>query len=204
MKKVFIPLIITSFFLWQNTAWSQQVEEIHMNPNKVISNMSNRLLESMETDTSMINGGVDVIKSYMRANVLPNINFEGMTAAAVGLPWRDATERQRKQIQIAYESLLLKSYMSALANLSGKKLEVLPSRATIDDTEVIVRSHLVDESGKTTKLNYRMFKTPSGWKIQDVGVDGVWLNNSYRSQFSSIIRKNGLDGLIKLLQDRAG
>ena len=52
------------------------------------------------------------------------------------------------------------------------------------------------------QLDYRMEKTPTGWKIYDLNVLGVWLVETYRTQFAQEISANGVDGLIASLAQR--
>lgn len=184
-----------------STAWSQKTSADR--PDALIQSITDALLVAVETDAALASGDMEAIRAYMRVNVLPHIDFEGMAASAVGRPWREATPEQRIRLQAAYETVLLRSYAGALTQLQGRKLEVVPLRAASDETDVVVSSRLVSEEGKPLRLDYRLQKGEEGWKIQDFGVEGIWLNNSYRSQFASIVRKQGLDGLIRLLEKRA-
>ena len=81
---------------------------------------------------------------------------------------------------------------------------VKPLRAAPDDKEVIVRT-LIKGRGDPSQLDYRLEKTPgvgAGWKIYNLNVLGVWLVETYRSQFAQEINAKGIDGLITTL-DRA-
>ncbi len=69
------------------------------------------------------------------------------------------------------------------------------------DTEVVVRSE-VRGRGEPVQLDYRLEKTPSGWKIYDLNVLGVWLVETYRTQFAQEINAKGIDGLIETLSQR--
>ncbi len=42
----------------------------------------------------------------------------------------------------------------------------------------------------------------TGWKIHNVSISGVWLVDTYRSQFVQEIHAKGVDGLIATLTDR--
>ena len=47
-----------------------------------------------------------------------------------------------------------------------------------------------------------MEKTPTGWKIYDLNVLGIWMVETYRTQFSQEINAKGIDGLIAALAQR--
>ena len=51
-------------------------------------------------------------------------------------------------------------------------------------------------------VEYAMKKTPEGWKIYDIAVEGVSLVLTYRAEFENITRTSGVDGLIKRLQQK--
>jgi phospholipid transport system substrate-binding protein len=76
-----------------------------------------------------------------------------------------------------------------------------PMRSKPEDTEVVVRSE-VRGKGEPIQLDYRLEKTPSGWKIYDINVLGVWLVETYRTQFAQEINAKGIDGLIASLVQR--
>jgi phospholipid transport system substrate-binding protein len=74
-------------------------------------------------------------------------------------------------------------------------------RARAEDEEVVVRTE-VRGRGDPIQLDYRLEKTPAGWKIYDVNVLGVWLaDTSFKSQFAPVITNAGIDGLIANLAD---
>ena len=77
-----------------------------------------------------------------------------------------------------------------------------PLRADAADTEVEVRSQVIQPRGEPIQLNYRMEKLPTGWKIYDINVLGAWLVETYKGNFASEISKGGVDGLIKTLAER--
>jgi phospholipid transport system substrate-binding protein len=91
--------------------------------------------------------------------------------------------------------------MSQAKNLT---FSVKPLRASPDDKEVVVRT-LIKGRGDPAQLDYRLEKTPgvgAGWKIFNLNVLGVWLVDTYRSQFAAEINANGVDGLITTLAAR--
>jgi phospholipid transport system substrate-binding protein len=135
---------------------------------------------------------------------MPNVNFQRMTASAVGPAWRQATPEQQKRLQDEFKTLLVRTYAGALAEVSDQTISMKPFRASSDDKEVVVRTE-VRGRGDPIQLDYRLEKTPgmgAGWKIYNLNVLGVWLVETYRSQFAQQINAKGLDGLINVLVDQ--
>ena len=132
---------------------------------------------------------------------MPNVDFVRMTASAVGRNWRQATPQQQKQLQDEFKVLLVRTYSGALSQVKDQSVNVKPLRASAGDTEVTVRTEVLGR-GDPAQLDYRMEKTASGWKIYDLNVLGVWLVETYRTQFAQEISAKGIDGLIASLAQR--
>jgi phospholipid transport system substrate-binding protein len=136
--------------------------------------------------------------------IMPHVNFQRMTASAVGPAWRQATPEQQKRLQEEFKILLVRTYAGALSQVSDQTVVMKPLRAAPEDKELIVRSE-VRGSGDPIQLDYRLEKTPgegSGWRIYNLNVLGVWLVETYKSQFSQEINAKGVDGLIDSLAAR--
>ena len=74
-------------------------------------------------------------------------------------------------------------------------------RGGADDSEVVVRTE-VKGKGEPIQIDYRLERTPEGWRIYDVNVLGVWLVENYRNSFAQDISAGGIDGLIAKLAER--
>jgi phospholipid transport system substrate-binding protein len=146
-------------------------------------------------------GDVNKIMSLVDTKIMPNVNFSRMTASAVGRFWRQATPEQQKRLQDEFKTLLVRTYSGALGQVKDQTLNFRPLRAAPTDTEVVVRSE-VRGKGDPIQLDYRLEKTDAGWKIYDLNVLGVWLVETYRTQFAQEINAKGIDGLIASLVQR--
>jgi len=135
------------------------------------------------------------------AKVLPYLNFERMTASAVGRFWRQATPEQKQKLQAEFKLLLVRTYAGALAQVKDQTVQLKPFRANATDAEVVVRTE-VKGKGEPIQLDYRMEKAGDSWKIYDVNVLGIWLVDQYRSSFAQEINAGGIDALITKLADR--
>jgi phospholipid transport system substrate-binding protein len=135
---------------------------------------------------------------------MPNVNFQRMTAAAVGPAWRQATAEQKNRLQEEFKTLLIRTYAGALSQVDDQTISMKPFRAAPGDTDVVVRSEIRGR-GEPIQLEYRLEKTPgqgAGWRIYNLNVLGVWLVETYRSQFAPEINAKGVDGLIATLAER--
>jgi phospholipid transport system substrate-binding protein len=133
--------------------------------------------------------------------VLPNFDFKQMTQLAVGRSWSQASAAQREALERGFRTLLVRTYTSALSNTSGEtKVDVKP--AVVQGDETVVRTTATEPGRKPVQIDYRMAKTPNGWKVFDVSVENLSLVTTYRSSFQSEIARSGIDGLIKTIDAR--
>ncbi len=173
-------------------------------PDALIKRVSNEVLDQIKADKSLQSGDVSRIVTLVDTKILPHVNFQRMTASAVGPAWRQANPQQKQRLQEAFKTLLVRTYAGALTQVSDQTIAMKPLRASATDKEVVVRSEIVGR-GDPIQLEYRLEKTPgqgAGWKIYNLNVLGVWLVETYRSQFAQEINAKGIDGLITTLETR--
>jgi phospholipid transport system substrate-binding protein len=169
-----------------------------------VRRLSAELLDVVKSDRTLKTGDVQRISAVVDARVMPHLNFRRMTAAAVGPAWRQATPEQQARLQEEFKALLIRTYAGAIAQIKDQSIQVKPLRAGADDTEVLVRSE-IHGGAEPIQLDYRLEKTPgqgAGWKIYNLNVMGVWLVDTYRTQFAQEINARGVDGLIASLSQR--
>jgi len=173
-------------------------------PDVLIKRLSVDVLETIKADKSIRSGDTGKIVALVDTRIMPNVNFQRMTASAVGPGWRQATPEQQKRLQDEFKILLVRTYAGALAQVSDQTIAMKPLRMAPEDKEVIVRTEIKGK-GDPIQLDYRLEKTPgvgAGWKIYNLNVLGVWLVETYRSQFAQQINAKGIDGLIDALAEQ--
>lgn len=171
-------------------------------PDALVKRISQELLELAKTDQQIQAGNQQRIMEVVQSKIIPHVNFQRMTAMASGRFWREATPEQQAALTTEFRLLLIHTYSGAITQIRNQKLDFKPFRADPDDTEVEVRTSVVQARGEAMQLNYRLEKTANGWKIYDVNILGAWLVETYKGSFATEIGKSGFDGLIKTLADR--
>ena len=174
---------------------------VEESPDALIKRLSEEVMTSIKSDKALQSGETARIMALVDSKIMPNVDFKRMTASAVGPTWRQATPDQQKRLQDEFKTLLVRTYSGALEQVNDQVISVKPQRAAATDTEVVVRTE-VRGRGDPIQLDYRMEKTAGGWKIYNLNVLGVWLVETYRSQFAQEISAKGVDGLIATLAER--
>ena len=192
-----LAAVLISILLLATSAAHAQDET----PDALIKRLSSDVLDKIKADKSVQAGDMTRVMALVDSQVMPNVNFTRMTAAAVGRSWRQATPEQQKKLQDEFKTLLIRTYSGALSQVKDQTVNVKPLRAAATDTEVVVRTEILGR-GDPAQLDYRLEKVGSGWKIYDLNVLGVWLVETYRTQFAQEISAKGIDGLIASLSER--
>ncbi|GGB96564.1 MlaC/ttg2D family ABC transporter substrate-binding protein [Pseudoduganella buxea] len=168
-------------------------------PDALVKRISSEVLDTAKNDKDIQAGNTKKVMDLVETKILPYVDFERMTALAAGRYWREATPEQKRQLSTEFRTLLIFTYSGALSQVRNETIEFKPLRADPADAEVEVRSQVNVARGEPVLLNYRVAKTPAGWKIYDINVLGAWLVETYKGTFNTEISKGGIDGLIKTL-----
>jgi len=171
-------------------------------PDALIKEATTDVLDAVKADKSIRAGDIRKVIALVDQKVLPYVDFQRMTASAVGRYWRQATPEQQKRLQEEFKLLLVRTYSGALSQVSAEQtVELKPMRSAPTDNEVVVRTEIKGK-GDPIQLDYRLEKSGDSWKIYDVNVLGVWLVENYRNSFAQEIGANGIDGLIAKMAER--
>ncbi|MEY2995105.1 MAG: hypothetical protein RL357_2040 [Pseudomonadota bacterium] len=198
-KRWLVVLVALYSTIGWTSAWAAGDTEPSA-PGQFIEKLGNDLLYRLTSDSKIAAGDSQAVRALVDEFVLPVLAFEQMTASTVGPAWRSATPAQRAALQSEFKTLLVRTYAGALKQLQGKKLVVFPVRMAAGDTDVTVRSEIQGLGSEPVPLAYRMSREGTSWVIYDINVVGIWLVETYRTQFAQQIQKSGVDGLIKVLK----
>jgi len=195
----FFSLIFASLLIAGLSSGAAQAQEA---PDALVKRLSQEILELAKNDKDIQAGNQKKVYDMVESKILPHIDFPRMTSLAAGKSWKEATPEQQKQLTNEFRTLLVFTYSGAISQIKDQRVEFKPMRADPGDTEVEVRTQVIQSRGEPVVLNYRLEKLSTGWKIFDINVLGVWLVETYKGSFSAEISKSGIDGLIKVLADK--
>lgn len=171
-------------------------------PDAMVKRVSQEVLQIVRTDPKVQAGDQARIRDVIETKLLPNFDFERMTALAMGRNWRQATPDQQKQLIQEFRTLLVRTYSGALSQYRDQNMDYKPLRADANATDLTVRTEVVRPGQAPVQIDYGMMKTAAGWKAYDVVVGGISLVTNYRDEFNAQIKNGGIDGLIKTLAEK--
>ncbi len=122
---------------------------------------------------------------------------------ALGRYWRAATPEQQQEYLRLFRLFILNTYASRLDDYSGHSFNVVKAHS-IDDKDTLVNTEISQTNAEPLRVDYRVRAKQGDYKIVDVLVEGISLIRTRRSEFASIINREGFDGLLELMRDYDG
>lgn len=165
----------------------------------LVKETSEQMLEILDARRDEIEGQPELIYGLVERIILPHFDFERITQGAVGRYWREATPAQRDELINGFREVLVRTYARALLSYSGQAIQYLPERSMAGGERVTVSTEVQDRGGAVIAVDYRLYRRDGDWKVYDLVIDRVSMVANYRGSFASIIRRNGIDGLVDRL-----
>ena len=195
MKKLIAAL---AGLLALSCAWADEV----IAPDVLVRNVTDEVLTIVRQDKDIQKGDSAKTVQLVETKVLPNFDFERMTALAMGKDWRGASPAQKGTLVEEFRTLLVRTYSKALTEYRNQTMTIKLFRMQPDNSDARVRAKVNQPGGKSILIDYDLEKKDSAWKVYDISVDGISLVTNYRSSFGQEVSANGIDGLIKQLHDK--
>jgi phospholipid transport system substrate-binding protein len=197
MKKPFWIAMLVVVMTFCGAAQAQTPAIDASTPDGLIKALTAVVMDTAKTDKGVQGGNLEHITELVNEKILPYTDFERTTRLAMGRNWQKASPEQQKQIVEQFKRLLIRTYSGAIAQIRDQQVQFQPMRGATD-TDAVVRTQVINQ-GQAIQLDYRLEKTPSGWKIYDINVLGAWLIQAYQQQFNEKISQSGIDGLLDFL-----
>ncbi|MCG9026433.1 ABC transporter substrate-binding protein [Laribacter hongkongensis] len=146
------------------------------------------------------------VRAEVEAAAVPKFDFTRMTALAIGRGWRQASPEQQAQLTEQFRTLLVRTYAATMVRFKNARIDVSDNVVlSAEGREAIVRTSVVAggaDGSKPVQVDYTLYKTPAGWKVYNVSVEGASLVTVYRSNFTEILSQSGVEGLLQSLRDK--
>lgn len=125
-----------------------------------------------------------------------------MTRMTVGPAWANMSDEQKEKLTQAFGRYITAQYASNFDSFSGEILKVQGEQPSAFGR--VVQSQIVPPDGDPVAMNYLLRQDGDKWRIGDVYLGGTISELSIRrSEFSSILRRDGVDGLVSMLERKA-
>ena len=136
-------------------------------------------------------------RAKIRKLIAPHFDFQAMSRSILAQNWKKASRQQRDRFIELFSNLLENTYIVAMEAYTNQKIVVGPEKRK--GRRALVKTLIEQDTGVTTPINFRMRQNADGWYAYDVIIEGVSLVSNYRSTFRTIVKRDGMDGLLDQL-----
>ena len=208
-NKLFSTVLISLLLI--NTASALAVTNTpESKPDDILKKATDELLVVINTDKEKIKKNPEYVYDVVQKYLVPHIDFVSAARWVLGKHERDAEQKEKIQFILEFRTLMIRFYASALreylinneVEIKKEMIQYFPVELKEGQTEVVVRSQIIPTDDKKVPVHFHMHLKKGQWKIFDVSVEGVSVVTTYRTSFSSQIRKKGLAEVIASLKKR--
>jgi phospholipid transport system substrate-binding protein len=169
-------------------------------PGELIEQSAQKMLDELNANRAEYRKNPAKVRALVDRLLLPHFDTQYAARLVLGKHWRTADPQQRERFIKAFYNSLLDNYGSALVDFTGDRLRILPTKVPPQAEQATVRTEVKRDNGTRVPVNYRLRKTPEGWKAWDVSIEGISYVKSFREDFGAEIDQKGLDAVIRRLE----
>lgn len=169
-------------------------------PAVFLERVTQQVIKILREDQEMLKQDPSRVYKIVDDYILPHLDDVTMSKLALGKNWRNATDDQKRTFVDEFRNLLVRTYSKSLLEFKDQEIKYFPANDEGDRTSV--KAEVIQPGGPSIPMSYRMRIKDNAWKVYDINIDGISLVTSYRGTFTQEVRKSGIDGLLKYLQDK--
>jgi phospholipid transport system substrate-binding protein len=168
-------------------------------PSQIVDTLHKNLLQVMKNATALsYEGRAKQLKPVVHE--LFDLSF--MAEKSVGRHWKTLEDADRTRLLTTFRRFIVANYAGRFSGYSGQVFETLKEEPSAHST-MLVHSRILIREGETIQLNYRLRRVEDRWRIIDVYLNGTVSELALRrSEYSSLIKREGFEALLSALDER--
>lgn len=200
---------ITAFFATFLLVASASAELIRNdNPQELLKEVAEQTFERIAADRDKIDKNPNYLKTIVEEEMMPYVDSLYASKKVLGRYFRDTDKEQRERFYRAFYDYLVATYARAFTQYDEDKhtISFEPSAELADDARsAVVRTRVKEEGRPEIRMDFRIRYDSDEeiWKAYDLVVEGISLLNSKQSEISAVIRANGINKTIELIEEKA-
>ncbi|AAN56925.1 ABC transporter substrate-binding protein [Shewanella oneidensis MR-1] len=200
LSRFLLPLV---WIFTATTALADDTQINTMDPYSMVKSVANKTFDRFHKDKALIDADADHLKVIVREELMPYIDYKYASYKVLGQYLKESTEDQRNRFVDAFQGYLVTTYAQAFTEYTNQKVEFSPGSDFSNEKIVDVNVQIIEAGRPPIKLLFkaRRLKDDS-WKAFDLVAEGVSLLSSKQSEISNLIRQQGIEPVIKMLEER--
>jgi phospholipid transport system substrate-binding protein len=195
MHRSFASVVITLLTLFPAVAFSQSSAK---GAGDFVNTIVTQTMQIIKEEATPLEEKEDQLTQLF----LKKVDTTWMSRFVLGHHWRNTEAQKRDQYQELYKKFLIMSYVPRFREYTDQRIELRNTRSDGSQEYLVETRILSSDTAQPIRVDYKIRFSKGEYKIFDVIAEGVSLIGVQRSDFSSIIARNGVDGLIKALEQK--
>lgn len=195
-KRLMSALLIIGIMLCSRQAMASvaPIEQIEVTVERILAVMKDDALGIPEKKAERRNQIMSLIDS--------RFDFQEMSRITLGKTWRDLSREEKAEFTDVFSQLMKQTYIGRIESFSDEKVEYAKEVfGKKKKTRAMVFTNILRDGG-AIPINYKLVVKNDEWFIYDVVIEGVSLVRNYRTEFSRIIAKEKIPGLVKRIREK--
>ena len=138
-------------------------------------------------------------RSAMQLEIGKRFDFKTMSRHTLATNWKTASTEERQKFTALFRQLIQSSYAGKLEAYTNETVEY-PAEKTRDNKALV--ETLIKTASADIPVNYKLYQKDDEWLVYDIVIEGVSLVSNYRSSYQTIVKKEGLDGLMLKMEEK--
>jgi phospholipid transport system substrate-binding protein len=176
------------------------VTEAAESPSGVVRLTIEELLQRLESEGDALKNSPAKLNALVKKVVVPHLDTSRMARIVLGKHVRRAKPDEVQRFTKAFLEILVRTYAVSLSEFGGQEIHFYPEEIRPDHRVAVVKIEIRPASGPSIPLGFSMLRKGNTWRVYDLKIEGISLVTNYRSQFSGIIKNQGLEALIEQLE----
>ncbi|WP_041350385.1 MlaC/ttg2D family ABC transporter substrate-binding protein [Nitrosococcus watsonii] len=170
---------------------------------QLVEKTSERMLQTLREKREELEAHPEQIYDLVKEILVPHFDFQRISRLVLGKYWRQASVEQQQRFVDEFQTLLVRTYSTALLKYSDEKINYLPLRGPKEAEKIPVRMEIEQaRGGSPISMEVDLYEKEKSWKVYNIRIGGVSLVTNHRTNFANEIRHGGLDQLIDKLKEK--
>jgi phospholipid transport system substrate-binding protein len=198
-------LLMIASFLSASGAWgSENATPLSTgkstSPEAVIEASIQHILKKLDSEGDRIRGDSGALYALVNDTVVPHLDMTRMSRAVLGKWSRTVDADAFQRFSQQFQTVLVNTYATSLNQYTGEKIDLPIRTKHSSDGKAAVNLEIRRTNAPVIQVEFRMHSRNGPWLVYDIRIEAISLVANYRSEFSSILRKGGIETLITQLK----
>ncbi|QIR13518.1 MlaC/ttg2D family ABC transporter substrate-binding protein [Shewanella aestuarii] len=173
-------------------------------PYELVKQVSNQVFDRFQQDKSLITQDKNYIEVIVTDELMPYVDYKYTAYKVMGQYLRETNDDQRDRFVEAFKSYLIATYAQTLTEYSDQTLAFDPAVDFRQEKFADVNMQIIENGRPPIKVQFKARRLKDGtWKVFDLVAEGVSLLASKQSEISNLIRQQGIESVITMLNEKA-